>query len=129
MNKLFAILYSLLILLQSFNINFEDISKFNVLLEHADYHQETYGDSFLEFLAEHYGDAKIDHGVDHDEHENLPYKHHHQSCAHVSFAFTFETIDYQFNYVPFLEIPFNFFYKETISSFEKPVVFQPPKLA
>ena len=29
----------------------------------------------------------------------------------------------------FAEVPLNFFYKETVSLFEKPLVFQPPKLA
>lgn len=56
MMKFFSIILSSLILVQSLNISLEDISKLNVLLEHAKYHQENYGDSFVEFLSEHYGE-------------------------------------------------------------------------
>ena len=80
MNKLVAITYAVLILMQGFNFSFEDVSKLNALIEHAKYHQETYGDSFLEFLAEHYGDAKFQHENEHDGHEELPFKHH-QTCS------------------------------------------------
>lgn len=129
MQKLFAIVFSLLILFQSVNFGLEEISKVGILLEHAEYHQDNYGDSFVQFLAEHYGDVKANHENDHEEHEDLPFKHHHQTCAHTSVAFTFDTIEFNFTYEPFIEIPFNFFYKESVSLFEKPSVFQPPRLA
>ena len=45
MSKLLAVTYSFLILIQSFNINLEDISKFSALLEHASFHKEMYGDT------------------------------------------------------------------------------------
>ncbi|WP_370100154.1 hypothetical protein [Xanthomarina gelatinilytica] len=128
MNKLVAITYAVLILMQSLNFSFEDVSKLNALIEHAKYHQETYGDSFLEFLAEHYGDAKFQHENEHDGHEELPFKHH-QTCSHNSVTFTVPTLNFTLEYQPFVEIPFNFFYKESISLFEKPSVFQPPRLA
>ncbi|AOW21399.1 hypothetical protein [Urechidicola croceus] len=126
MTKLISILFSSLILVQSFNISFEDLSKLNVLLEHADYHQETYGDSFFEFLSEHYGDEIAQHQNDHKEHEDLPFKHKHQTCAHVNTAFTFNKIYFEIGSQPILTIPSNFFYKESSSSFEKPSVFHPP---
>lgn len=129
MSKLFAILFSTLILIQSSNISFEDISKLDVLLEHANYHQETYGDSFFEFLAEHYGDDMFQHENDHQEHKELPFKHHHD-CTHLTFDFTpNQRLNCNNNQNNFIQIPFNFFYKETFSLFEKPSVFQPPKLA
>jgi hypothetical protein len=114
--------------MQGFNFSFEDVSKLNALIEHAKYHQETYGDSFLEFLAEHYGDAKFQHENEHDGHEELPFKHH-QTCSHNSVTFTVPTLNFTLEYQPFVEIPFNFFYKESTSLFEKPSVFQPPRLA
>lgn len=129
MQKIFAIAFSLLVLFQSINISSDDVSKVSTLFEHAEYHQETYGDTFFQFLAEHYGDTKIVHKNDHEEHDDLPFKHHHQTCAHATVAFTFETLEFDLNYEPFVEIPFNFFYKESISSFEKLSVFQPPKHA
>nr|WP_321227310.1 hypothetical protein [uncultured Psychroserpens sp.] len=129
MQKLFAISFSFLVLFQSLNIGVEDISKISVLLDHAEYHQENYGDSFVQFLAEHYGDLKDSHDNDHEEHEDLPFKHHHQTCVHTSVAFTFDIIEFDLSYNPFIEIPFNFFYTESVSLFEKSSVFQPPKLA
>lgn len=129
MTKLFAILFSILILVQSSNIGFEDISKLNVLLEHAQYHQETYGDSFFEFLTEHYGEDMLQHQNDHEEHEELPFKHK-QDCTHIAFDFTANAQFCLHNTNPILiRIPLNFFYKESSSLFEKPSVFQPPKLA
>lgn len=129
MQKLIAIVYSTLILFQSFNISFEDISKFDKLLQHAKYHQQTYGDSFFEFLSEHYGDEAVAHDNEHKEHQELPFKHNHQTCVHVNVAFTLQAFDFNLDYHPFIEIPFNFHYKESTSLFEKPSVFQPPRLA
>ena len=71
MSKLIAFTYSFLILIQSFNINLEDFSKFSVLLKHAEFHKEKYGDTFFEFLSEHYGDSKVNHEDDHEEHPPL----------------------------------------------------------
>lgn len=129
MSKFFAILYSSLIIIQSFNISFEDISKLNVLLEHATYHQEAYGDSFFDFLTEHYGENSIEHSNDHEEHDDLPFKDKHQTCAHVNAPFTLQTLTFNLEHPSFIEIPFNFFYTDSVSLFEKPNVFQPPKLA
>lgn len=124
-----AIGYATMILFQSFNISFEDVSKFNTLIEHASYHQETYGDSFIDFIAEHYGDATISHESDHQEHEDLPFKHNHQTCVHANTTFTLHAFDFSLAYQPFIEIPLNFHYKESTSLFEKPSVFQPPRIA
>ena len=129
MQKLFAIAFSLLVLFQSINLSADDISKISTLFEHAEYHQETYGDTFFQFLGEHYGEAVIAHENDHEEHDDLPFKHHHQTCAHTNIVFTFESISFDLDYEVFIEIPINFFYKESISSFEKLSVFQPPKTA
>lgn len=129
MHKLVAITYSFLILIQSFNFSFEDFSKLSVLLEHAQFHQENYGDSFLDFISEHYGESKFAHGNNHEEHEDLPFKQHHQTCSHNNASFTLPILNFNLEYLPFIEIPCNFFYKESKSLFEKPSVFQPPKFA
>lgn len=129
MQKLVSISFSFLILFQSLNINFEDFSRFGVLLDHAEYHQEQYGDSFLEFIAEHYGDATFHPVSSHKEHEDLPFKEHHQACVHSAVVFTLTVQEYLISYEPFVEIPVNFHYTDSISLFEKPSVFQPPKLA
>lgn len=129
MPKLVSIAFSFLILFQSFNITFEDFARFGVLLDHAEYHQEQYGDSFFEFIAEHYGDSTFHPSSNHKEHEDLPFKEHHNTCVHSATVFTITTQDYQISYEAFFEIPVNFFYQDSISLFEKPAVFQPPKLA
>lgn len=129
MQKVFAILSSILILLQSFNINVEDISKLNVLFEHAKFHQETYGDSFLEFILEHYGTCGDEISTDHKEHDDLPFKHNHQTYSQSNSVFVLSTFIYQFQNTDFYKIPFNFFYKDSHSFFEKSSVFQPPKTA
>ena len=63
MTKLVAILFSTLILFQSSNISFDDLSKLHNLLEHAKFHEATYGDSFIDFLVEHYDDSKGQHDL------------------------------------------------------------------
>ena len=129
MSKLFAIFFSTLIMIQSTNISFEDISKLNVLLEHAEYHHEMYGDNFFDFLTEHYGSDMQQHQTEHKQHQELPFKHH-QDCTHIVYDFT---MGFKFNLdndqQSCIEFPLNFFYKESSSSFEKRSVFQPPKLS
>ncbi|RPD98550.1 hypothetical protein EGM88_04985 [Aureibaculum marinum] len=127
MAKVFSILSSCLILFQSFNINIEDVSKFKILWEHAEYHQKTYGDSFVDFLIEHYSSSDLLNGDEHQEHKSLPFKSSHHSCQHLNPPFTFVASNFDLNFTPFVAIPFNFFYKDSISYFEKPSVFQPPK--
>ena len=130
MNKLIVITYSFLILLQSININIEDFSKLNVLFEHANYHKNMYGDSFLEFLSEHYGEQTATHDNNHKEHKELPFKDLQHLLCHVNTIFILTpTITYPLNSHSFKEIHLNFFYKDSISLFEKPSVFQPPQLA
>ncbi|MGB5417944.1 hypothetical protein [Algibacter sp.] len=130
MSKLVVIFYSCLILIQSFNINIEDISKFNALLEHANYHKEMYGDNFIQFLSEHYGEQMASHQNKHKEHDDLPFKDNHHMCSHINTTFTlFEPVSYPVYSETSMDLQVNFFYKESISLFEKPSVFQPPKLA
>src|SRR5690606_8028913 len=130
MSKLVVIIYSLLILIQSFKINIEDISKFSALLEHSKYHKEVYGDTFFKFLSEHYGTKMMLHEDKHSEHEDLPFKDDQHILCHTntSFILTKQTI-YILNPHGFIENPRLFLYKESFSSFEKPHIFQPPKLA
>ncbi|GGH36364.1 hypothetical protein IA57_06570 [Mangrovimonas yunxiaonensis] len=130
MSKLFSITFSLLILVQSFNISLEDFSKLGNLFEHAQYHKKTYGDSFYQFLQEHYGNTEIAHNHDDtNNHDNLPFGHDSQCCHHFSNPFTIQANHFNISTATFLKIPFNFFYKESSSLFEKPSVFQPPQLA
>lgn len=130
MSKLVVILYSLLILIQSFNINLEDISKFQAFLEHCKYHKEMYGDTFLKFLSEHYGNKMMSHEDKHSEHKDLPFKDCQHILCHTNTSFIFTKLTIQIiNPQGIIEKPTIFLYKESFSSFEKPHIFQPPKLA
>jgi len=129
MSKLIAFTYSFLILIQSFNIGLEDLSKLNVLLEHAEYHKVMYGDNFYQFLAEHYGDAKDDHESEHEEHKGMPFKDTQHLCSHFSTPFINPDITFEFTHQSFVAIPFNFHYEETFTSFENSSFFHPPKHA
>ncbi|NRD21925.1 hypothetical protein HNV10_01645 [Winogradskyella litoriviva] len=127
MGKLVAFSYSFLILIQSFNFNLEDFSKINTLIEHAQYHKEKYGDTFFEFLAEHYGDNKDDHENEHEEHKDLPFKDAQHMLSHTNTSFISVDNHFDFQYSIFVEIPFNFHYEETFTSFENSSFFHPPK--
>lgn len=124
-----SILFSILILFQSLNLNAENFAKFQVLLEHAQFHQETYGDSFLEFIVDHYGGEEHHDHMEHEEHEDLPFKHSHQSCSQMHSVFVLSLFQFTVQQQEYAEVPLNFFYKESHSLYEKEPVFQPPKAA
>jgi len=128
MTKSFSILFANLILFQSFNIGFDDFSKLNTLLEHATFHQENYGDSFIEFLAEHYGEEYKYISNEHKEHEDLPFKHDQQTCQHVPTIFMLQSTGIELKEYTLVDAAKTFFYKDSYSLFEKPSVFQPPRL-
>ena len=129
MMKVFSFLLSSLILVQSFNISFEDVSKLNVLLEHARYHQESYGDSFFEFISDHYLEEDNHSNNQHKEHEDLPFKHKNQTLNTLNFTITFNTFLNVEKSTTLKSSQTNFYYKESSSVFEKQSVFQPPKFS
>ena len=116
-----------MILFQSINLSVEDYTKLNTLISHAAFHNETYGDSFFEFLVEHYNDTLLHTQDEHKEHKELPFKKHHENCHQTTTIFTYRVLQFQFINNSFSDIPLNYFYKETSSYFEKVSVFQPPK--
>ncbi|SDR66426.1 hypothetical protein SAMN05216503_0160 [Polaribacter sp. KT25b] len=118
-----------MILLQSLNIDAESFSKINVLLKHAQFHQEKYGDTFFDFLSEHYFEDQYQANNNHKEHEKLPFKHDSQTCSHLNTHFTLNPIIFEIENDDVLEAISYFIYKESSSSFEKHAVFQPPKSA
>ena len=78
MMRLLSILLSSLLLLQSLHLSVSDLAQLDELLEHANYHQKEFGDSFLTFLDKHYGSQKADHEKNQQEekhdHEQLPFQ-------------------------------------------------------
>jgi hypothetical protein len=128
MQKLTSIIFSFLILIQSFNIKLEDFSSLQALMQHAEYHQQMYGDTFIEFLIDHYGENKLAHQNEHNEHQSLPFHDNHQMCSHLNVTFINNSFyTFTFNVIDDYNTSYNFLYKDTFSKFEKPSVFQPPK--
>ncbi|WP_298947634.1 hypothetical protein [uncultured Polaribacter sp.] len=106
----------------------ESFSKLTVLLEHAQFHQEKYGDSIVDFLVEHYGDSEYK-TPKHKEHKDLPFKQDSLNHNHLPSVFTLNTPVFELKKNIAVRVQQNYFYKESYSLFEKPSVFQPPKLA
>tara|TARA_R110001592_G_scaffold32168_2_gene112788 strand:+ start:921 stop:1307 length:387 start_codon:yes stop_codon:yes gene_type:complete len=127
--KFIGILLTNLILLQSLNIDLESFSKLNVLLEHAQYHQEKYGDSFFEFLSEHYGSNDVLAQKNHKEHQDLPFKQGINHFNHLVSILEINTTKIQLKTPNSSFSKKNFFYKESYSESVKQSIFQPPKYA
>ena len=128
MMKFIAILLSNLILLQSLNIGMESFTKIKVLLEHVEYHQEQYGDTFFDFLVEHYGDNNdLVTITNHKEHKDLPFKKVSLTYNHLISDFNFNLIIFELKNKVILNSKSNYYYQESYSHFEKSSVFQPPK--
>lgn len=129
MIKIIAILLSNLVLLQSLHIDFKDINKVSVLLNHAQFHQQKYGDSFLEFLYEHYVDQEVAANQNHKEHQDLPFKQGVNHFNHLASVLEINTSQLEIKVPNNSFLKKNFFYKESYSESVKPSIFQPPKIA
>jgi len=129
MLKSLAIFIAGLILLQSFDLELEEISKISTLVAHAQMHADEYGDSFVDFIEKHYGKLREEHrNADHN-HDQLPYQKHQHKCIHYHFAFVFPEPLLLPEGRDFVSIPLNFIYKEPYTSFVASAVFQPPRNA
>lgn len=131
MNKLLAILLSLVITLQSVNINIADVLNIGEFIEHAQEHKEEFGDNFFQFVAKHYGLEKAQHAGHEDHqssHENLPFQQNFQ----LSFMFVLDLNSTSISYLK--DFPSQnkqpiFFYNTPSSNLFVSGIFQPPRLA
>lgn len=131
MNKLLAILLSLVITLQSVNINIADVLNIGEFIEHAQEHKEEFGDNFFQFVAKHYGLEKAQHAGHEDHqssHENLPFQQNFQ----LSFMFVLDLNSTSFAHLK--DFPSQnkqpvFFYNTPSSNLFVSGIFQPPRLA
>ena len=131
MAKFFSILLSGLIFVQSFNISLMDLSKLQTMIDHLDYHQDNFDESFGDFIAIHYSSDQILHDDDHEhhnEHEELPFKNDLQTTQNSFNYFIFNKMSIDFDVCLEIEVPLNFHYKESYSQYEKPPILQPPRL-
>lgn len=109
-----------------------DCIQLDEFIEHAQFHNQEYGDSFFVFVSKHYGELKSEHNKEHQEekkdHEKLPFQHHRHvsSIAVLSFGVPniFDLIAPDF---PDCK-SHNFFYQESSSSLYLEGLFQPPRL-
>ncbi|WP_271855932.1 hypothetical protein [Patiriisocius marinus] len=108
----------------------DDILQLDDLIEHANYHNEQYGDSLIVFISKHYGELKADHDKDHEEeqeeHEQLPFQH--QSCSSAFTGIILNTTKEEFRNLEFIELKkHNFYYQSPSSSLHLEGLFQPPR--
>lgn len=132
LTNVFTISFSFLILLQSFGVSLNDLFQIDEFIEHAQFHNEQYGDNVLVFISKHYGDLKTDHIKEHQEekedHEQLPFQH--QSNVYIISAFTLNSQKDTFKTPDFFEFKFhNFYYLAPTSSLHSLGLFQPPRLS
>jgi hypothetical protein len=131
-SKLFSILLSSLIMLQSFGVHYDDIVQLDELIEHAQFHSDQYGDNMIVFLSKHYGELKADHQRDHQEekkdHEKLPFNH---SASHTCVADVFiNTYKSELNVIEFSDYKSaNFYYQAPSSSLHTQGILQPPRIS
>ncbi|MAD96430.1 MAG: hypothetical protein CMB99_03795 [Flavobacteriaceae bacterium] len=126
MKKILSILLTQLILIQSLQIGFDDFVKIENLLEHAQYHQEQYGDTFFEFLMEHYADD--DHPiVEHEEHKDLPFKKDANHLNQAPIMIAFQAVKYDLAQQSNQQKKGSFFYKEPVTESSHSIILQPPK--
>lgn len=122
----------MVILLKSFGLHFSDIVQIDELIEHAQFHNEQYGDNFLLFISKHYGELEADHEKEHQEekedHEELPLKHQ----SHVASATYFVLDDFKqdIKTPEFSEFQApNSHYRIHSSSLHSEGFFQPPRFS
>lgn len=122
-----SILLSGLLLLQSMFLGLPDLAQLGELMEHAQYHQQQYGDSFLTFLEKHYGDQKSEHQQEHDGHEQLPFQHSPQQFLSHTHYYLSQRMDWNgFPLAQKSESPIFHYLLGSPGVFERGV-FQPPR--
>lgn len=132
MSKLFAILLSSLILMQSMRVDYDDIVQIDELIEHAQFHKAEHGDNFWVFLSKHYGELKDEHSKNHQEeekdHEQLPFQCHDHMLTIT--AFVMEEFILGIEAVELFELKDSrFHYQPSQSTLHKKGLLQPPKLS
>ncbi|UWX56180.1 hypothetical protein NYZ99_07910 [Maribacter litopenaei] len=130
MSKLFSIVMSFVILLQSIGLHSDDLVQIDEFIEHAKFHSEQYGDNVLVFISKHYGELKAAHEKEHQEekedHEQLPFQHHCHLSSIV--AYTTDPLDSELETQMIMEYnAANFYYQPPSSSSHTKGLLQPPR--
>lgn len=132
MSKIFSIVLSSVILLQSLGIHYDDIVQMDNLIQHAEFHNDRYGDNIIVFLSKHYGELKADHQREHQEekedHEKLPFNDH----SHITSvtAFVLDAFSTELNQLELSDYhPPVFHYQAPSSSVHSEGILQPPRFS
>lgn len=130
MKLLFSISFSLAILIQSFGIGFSDIAQIDEFIEHAQFHNEQYGDNLLVFISKHYGELKAAHNKERqeekDDHAQLPFQHQTHISSITPFVLNAKKLE--LNTIKFSELKIlNSYYQTPTSSSHSKELFQPPR--
>lgn len=130
MAKFFSIIISGLILIQSFNIQLNDVLKIDVYLHHLQYHVDEYGDDLFDFISKHYGELKDMHVKNHQEeekdHSQLPFRNDGCFQSITLYLVQKNRLTFDLNSLILYRSSF-FYYLDLFSTFEKQKIFQPPQ--
>ena len=132
MLKVVSLVFSFVILIQSFDIHLSDIVELDELIAHAQFHEEEYGDNFFVFISKHYGDLKAEHNQQHQEekedHERLPFQHQFHTGS-LSVFVLIQISEYPFNIEMVVDQDSNYFYQASYHSLAQEELLQPPRHA
>jgi len=129
--KIITVTYlTFLILFQGVFIKTDILFEINELVEDYQLHKAKYGDNLTTFFSKHFGDLKEAHK---EQHQQDHKKHKHpandfNNNIQVDYAFYNLKTALQKN-IEIINNQSNSFYLNGFSTFEKPTIFQPPRLA
>jgi hypothetical protein len=128
MIKIISFSIASIVLIQSFNIHVLDVLKLKNLMEHIEFHQSTYGDNVIAFVAKHYGYQKLKHEKKDEkgDHQQLPF--HHTTCFDSAVFYVFDMNRYQLKDLDHSDFELStFFFESSYSFMENSDIFQPPQ--
>lgn len=131
MRTIFTVILSSIILFKSVGFTVGDIFQLDDFIEHAQYHNTQYGDTFFEFVSKHYGELKSTHEKEHQEeredHEKLPCQ---QTVQVASTIFFIQSSEIKLNTIEYIELrDVQFHYTSSTSSLHSQKFLQPPRLS
>ena len=121
---------SAVILFQSIGLGWNDIAQIDEFIEHAQFHNEQYGDSLFVFISKHYGELKAEHNQEHEEeereHKKLPFQQQVPTASLI--ALLLNSNDKEITKAELFEIKErNFYYLMPSTSLHSEELFQPPQ--
>lgn len=131
MTKISSIILSFIILFQSVKLDLCDFNKLNNFVADVNCHLQS-GESFAEFIADHYSEIVGSHVHkgelhEHEEHGELPFKHQHAEHQ-IQLVYVFFSNEYASYYEDIISNINNVVYKEPSTNLFSDSFFQPPRV-